>query len=520
MSIRALLQLAKPPGFPLTSCRSIFTVLESIPATNVTLASERYPEVKRGKYATLSPDDISVFLQIMGDDTARIVTDPETLIQHSCDWLKSIRGASPLLLYPRTSVELSGILKYCQNNSLAVVPQGANTSMVGGSVPIFDEIIINTSLMNEIKHIDPIAGVIVSGPGASLETLDNACAKEGLYFPMDYKIREAQLGGIVAADIAGPRTSRFGNLHGNVLGLEVVLPDGTILDSMSLMKKDNTGYDLKQMFIGSEGSLGVITKVAISCPPLPKHINVAMLCCKSFDQVLAVYDIAKDMLGEILSACEFMDNSAVMSVKWNYLTMWGIPNQPFYILIETSGAYDPHDEAKLTSLFNVLKEKQLIADGTVGPLNRDDPKFVERLWNINNRILTSLAQQGYVYQYDLSLPHKSLYPVVEELRSYLKDEVIKVASCGHLLDGNIHMSIVGKHFDTKTLKKLNNYIINYVQYYRGAVSAELGCGFKYRNLGHYCKDRAELDLMKKVKRLLDPRGIMNPYKVFPDEPEE
>lgn len=280
--------------------------------------------------------------------------------------------------------------------------------------------------------------------------------------------------------------------------------------------KDNTGFDLKQMFVGSEGSLGIITKVAMACPPMPKHINVAMVYTDSFDNVLEIMRLAKEQLGEIISACEFMDNDAVMSVKQKHLTMWGVPNKPYYVLIETAGHCDLHDEEKLKFLFNMLKDKRLIMDGQIGPLNYDDPTFVERLWNINGRILTALSSAGNVYHYDVSLPHDKQYPLVEKLRKEVGDEITKVASFGHLLDGNLHIAMQSGSFSAATLDSLDRLITEHVTAAGGAVSAELGCGFKSRNLGAHCKDPVEVKLMRDVKQMLDPQGIMNPYKVFPD----
>ncbi|XP_037077390.1 D-2-hydroxyglutarate dehydrogenase, mitochondrial-like [Pollicipes pollicipes] len=493
--------------------RSLFSFSDSTKApASVPLTHELFG-LKRADHAQVTADDIKRLAALVG---GRVETDPQDLLQYNTDWLRSLRGSSPCVVFPTTTEEVSAVLRYCHERRLAVCPQGANTSLVGGSIPVFDEIIVSTSRMSDVIEVDGDGGTLTCGAGCSLTQLEKAAESKHLYFPVDLNIREAQLGGIVAADMAGPRTARYGNLHGNVLGLEVVLPDGTILNSMSTMRKDNTGFDLKQVFVGSEGSLGIITKVAMACPPMPKHINVAMVYTDSFDKVLQVMRMTKEHLGELVSACEFMDNEAVMTVKKKYLSVWGVPSKPYYVLIETAGQCDTHDEEKLRRLFNALKDKQLIMDGQIGPLNYDDPTFVERLWNINGRILAALSRAGNVYHYDVSLPHSKQYPLVEKLRTELGDDIRAVASFGHLLDGNLHLALLSSAFSPRAADTLDRLITEYVTAAGGAVSAELGCGFKSRNLGASCKDKAEMKLMRQMKAMLDPHGIMNPYKVFPD----
>ncbi|XP_043237977.1 D-2-hydroxyglutarate dehydrogenase, mitochondrial-like [Amphibalanus amphitrite] len=494
--------------------RALFTLQDhSKKPSSVPLTKESFKQLRRGDFAEATPDDLSKLKELV---KGRIETDKDDLLKHNCDWMRTLRGSSPCVVFPKTTEEVSAVLKYCSSRRLAVVPQGANTSLVGGSVPVFDEVIISTKELDDIIDIDADGGTLSCEAGCSLKTLEKKARKKHLFFPVDLYIREAQIGGVVAADMAGPRTARYGNLHGNVLGLEVVLPDGTVLNSMSNMRKDNTGFDLKQMFVGSEGSLGIITKVSMACPPRPKFINVAMVYTESFDHVLEIMRLAKEQLGEIMSACEFMDNDAVMSVKQKHLTMWGVPSKPYYVLIETAGHCDMHDEEKLKFLFNLLKDKDLIMDGQIGPLNYDDPTFVERLWNINGRILTALSSTGNVYHYDVSMPHSMQYPLVQKLRQEAGSDITKVASFGHLLDGNLHIALQSESFSADTLDRLDQLITENVTAAGGAVSAELGCGFKSRNLGAHCKDPVEMKLMRDVKKMLDPQGIMNPYKVFPD----
>uniref|UniRef100_UPI0029533A67 D-2-hydroxyglutarate dehydrogenase, mitochondrial-like n=1 Tax=Panthera onca TaxID=9690 RepID=UPI0029533A67 len=199
-------------------------------------------------------------------------------------------------------------LRHCHERNLAVNPQGGNTGMVGGSVPVFDEVILSTALMNQVISFHDMSGTLVCQAGCVLEDLSRHVEERGFVMPLDLGAKgSCHIGGNVATNAGGLRFLRYGSLHGTVLGLEAVLADGTVLNCLSTLRKDNTGYDLKQLFIGSEGTLGVITAVSILCPPKPRAVSVAFLGCPGFSEVLQTFTTCKGLLGEILSAYEFMD---------------------------------------------------------------------------------------------------------------------------------------------------------------------------------------------------------------------
>ena len=194
------------------------------------------------------------------------------------DWLRHYKGHAPAALKPKSTEEVSSILTYCNKNNLAVVPQSGNTGLVGGSIPVHDEIVLSLARMNEVIDFDPVGGLLQCQSGCVLENLDVWLRERGHMMPLDLGAKgSCMIGGNVSTNAGGLRLVRYGNLHGTVLGLEVVLADGTILDTMSTLKKDNTGPDLKHLFIGSEGTLGVVTKVALQTPHAPAATNVAFL---------------------------------------------------------------------------------------------------------------------------------------------------------------------------------------------------------------------------------------------------
>ena len=260
------------------------------------------------------------------------------LERYNTDWMKKYTGNAPIVLRPKTKFQVSEILKYCNENKIAVVPQGGNTGLVGGSVPVKDEIILSTQLMNNIISFDRVSGILTAEAGCILETLDNWLKDRGFMMPLDLGAKgTCQIGGNVATNAGGLRLLRYGSLHGTVLSLEAVKADGTILNMGKPLRKDNTGYDLKQLMIGSEGTLGVITSVSILTAPTPKSTNVCVIGLDSFELLQKAFGSAKQNLGEILSAFEFFDRSSLdLVIKHMDGAREPFETQsPFYALIET-----------------------------------------------------------------------------------------------------------------------------------------------------------------------------------------
>ncbi|KAM4655584.1 D-2-hydroxyglutarate dehydrogenase, mitochondrial isoform 2-T2 [Amazona ochrocephala] len=339
----------------------------------VMLTSERYG-VRRLPFSRVSDGDVAFFEQIM---PGRVITNAEELKPFNVDWLKSVRGCSKLMLKPQTTAEVSEVLRYCYERNLAVNPQGGNTGLVGGSVPVFDEIILSTVLMNRITSFDKVSGILVCQAGCVLEKLNEYLEEQGFIMPLDLGAKgSCHIGGNVATNAGGLRLLRYGSLRGTVLGLEVVLADGSALDCLASLRKDNTGYDLKQLFIGSEGTLGVITAVSILCPQKPKSVNLAFLGCQSFAKVLETFATCRAMLGEILSAYEFMDEKCMELVERHLKLTSPVMDSPFYVLIETSGSNSTHDEEKLNNFLEQAMNSGLVTDGTVATDEKKiKPKF-------------------------------------------------------------------------------------------------------------------------------------------------
>ncbi|PVU93883.1 hypothetical protein BB559_003136, partial [Furculomyces boomerangus] len=337
------------------------------------------------------------------------------------------------------------------------------------------------------------------------------------------------IGGNVSTNAGGIRYLRYGSLHGSVLGLEVVLPDGTIVNNLSTLRKDSTGYDIKQLFIGSEGTLGIVTGVSILAAKRPSSVNVAVLGLESYDDVRNTFKSSRGHLCEILSAFEFWD-ARCMEIVLNHFKMSNPLSEkyPFYALVETSGSNAEHDETKLTSFLELTMEEGLVKDGVLA----QDKSQIAKMWTMREGIPESLAHFGATYKYDISIPISKLYQIVPDIKNRLSeagvydnnsdsssmetDKVVKsVNGYGHIGDGNLHLNIVADKFEEKVTNLLEPYIYEWVQNVSGSISAEHGLGIMKPNDLKYTKGPEIISIMKDMKHMFDPKGIMNPYKYLP-----
>ncbi|XP_030631201.1 D-2-hydroxyglutarate dehydrogenase, mitochondrial [Chanos chanos] len=476
-------------------------------------ASQASPNAtpQRLPFSRISPEDLTFFRQLL---PGRAITDPDMLESCNVDWLKSVRGNSEVLLRPKTTDEVSQILRYCNERNLAVNPQGGNTGLVGGSVPVFDEIVLSTALMNQVLTFDSVSGILTCQAGCVLETLSQYLEERDFIMPLDLGAKgSCHIGGNVSTNAGGLRLLRYGSLRGTVLGLEAVLADGKVLNCLSTLRKDNTGYDLKQLFIGSEGTLGIITAVSILCPRKPKAVNVAFLGCSSFEALLETFRCCRGRLGEILSAFEFLD-AACMNLLVKHLKLSNpITESPFYIVIETAGSDAAHDEEKLHNFLEEVMTSSLVTDGTVAT----EEAKIKALWSLRERITEALTHDGYTYKYDISLPVEKIYQLVTDMREHLGDRAKNVVGYGHVGDGNLHLNITSPSKDPSLLAAIEPYVYEWTSSCQGSISAEHGLGLKKRNYIYYSKSSEAVGLMGDIKAMLDPKGILNPYKTLPDD---
>ena len=475
-----------------------------------------YPDIKRNsKYAQLSSEHVQHFKEILGEAAVidGVSQDANDDIQpFNGDWMNKYRGHAKLVVKPGSVEEVSKVLKYCNDHSLAVVPQGGNTGLVGGSVPVFDEVVISTSRMNKIRSFDEVSGILVADAGVILEVADQFLASKGHIFPLDLGAKgSCQIGGNVATNAGGLRLLRYGSLHGNVLGLEAVLPDGTIVDDLSKLRKNNTGYDLKQLFIGGEGTIGIITGVSIFCPQRSPAVNVAFFGVSSYEKLQETYRTAKGQLSEILSAFELMDENSQKLVR----TITGRKSPlegtyPFYCLVETSGSNAEHDNAKLEAFLEHVMSEGIVEDGVLA----QDETQAKSLWSWREGVPENLGHYGGVYKYDFSIPLAELYSLVEDTRAKMKNDgllgdtdgypVVDVVGYGHMGDSNLHLNVPVRRFDKVVEKALEPFVYEWVAKRSGSISAEHGLGLAKKAFIGYSRSETMIRLMKQIKDLYDP----------------
>lgn len=479
----------------------------------------------RGDYAKLTPEDVVFFRKELGD--AGVLTadqdDYEELRPYNQDWMCKWEGRSKCVLKPASTAEVSSVLKHCNERGLAVVPQSGNTGLVGGSVPVHDEVVLSSLRMNKVEALDKRSGIVTVQAGMVLENLDNYVAEHGFMVPLDLGAKgTCTIGGNAATNAGGLRYLRYGSLRGNILGLEAVLADGTVVESLTTLRKDNTGYGLPQLFIGSEGTLGMITRLSLLLPPRPKAVNVAFFGCKDFESVQDTFALARQNLGEVLSAVEFCDRTAMEFVLERECSL-GVRDpfeeaHPFYVLIETSGSNEDHDNEKLHNFLEMAMGGEgadpAVDDGVVA----SDGSQMKLIWRLREGISDAMTNAGYIYKYDVSIPLQKMYELVEDARKMLEAKGFtdaRAAGYGHLGDANLHLNVTNlSGRDDRLLDALEPWVFEWVASQKGSISAEHGIGQCKPQYLHYSKPPSAVTLMKALKASLDPKGILNPYKVL------
>ncbi|KAF7791953.1 hypothetical protein EIP86_002979 [Pleurotus ostreatoroseus] len=401
----------------------------------------------------VTAEDVAHFAKILPTTSILSTFPPSStpaseLTIYNDDWMKKYHGKATTVLKPHTAQEVSEIVKWCNERRIGIVPQGGNTGLVGGGVPTSNELIINLGNMTKIRSFDPVSVLV--------------------------PVFSCQIGGNVSTNAGGLRLLRYGSLHGSVLGLEVVLPDGTILDQLSTLRKDNTGYDLKQLFIGAEGTLGIVTGVSILAAPAPIASSNVMLALPKFENVLPLYRETKRQLSEILSAFEFIDRRAYdLAVKHGQgraLNDEDIEGAECFVLVETSGGKREHDEEKLNSLLESLLDSDSPLINT-GVLSQNPAQF-SSLWAIREGITEAVSKEGKAYKYDISIPLASFKEAVDKTREHLRskgllrDDAVKhVVGYGHVGDGNLHLNVVAAEYTQEITDALEPFVYELVVYY-------------------------------------------------------
>ena len=461
---------------------------------------------------------------------AHVLTDGDLTVWEQ-DWRKRAHGRALAVVRPGSTAEVASVVKACaayqaQNpgKALSLVPQGGNTSLVVGATPddSGDQIVMSMTRLNTIRAVDGANLTITAEAGCILQSVQERALAEGFLFPLSLAAEgSCTLGGNLGSNAGGTQVLRFGNARELCLGLEVVTPQGEIWNGLSGLRKDNTGYDLRHLFIGSEGTLGVITAASMKLYPLPSAKLTAWAAVPSMQAAVSLLGLAHRHLGAGLTGFEVMGQFALSLVDkhFNHLRVPLYQDWPFCVLLENS---DHESEAHARTLFESLLEAAMTDGCVADAVIAESLSQAEALWQIRENISLAQSEEGLNIKHDISLPVSAIPAFVQATDAALARAIpgVRLVNFGHLGDGNLHYNVQAPEgmdpavFLQDHEPEVNRLVFDSVMAFGGSISAEHGVGsLKVSQLEHY-KSPVALDLMRAIKRALDPHNLMNPGRVL------
>jgi FAD/FMN-containing dehydrogenase len=419
--------------------------------------------------------------------------------------------AADLLVRPANTDQVASILSICNELDQPVVVHGGLTGVVDGAWSKATDVVLSLERLTGIENVDPVGATLTARAGTTLAAVQEAAAAHGLIFPLDIGARgTATIGGNVATNAGGNRVIRYGMTRALVLGLEVVLADGTVLSSLNQMVKNNAGYDLKQLFIGTEGTLGVVTRVVVRLLPQPESRETALVGIGDFDRVSRFLSYVNGACGGTLSAYEVMWQDF-----YSFMTSAGSaplsPEFAYYVLIETLGSDPVRDGEQFVAVLNEARAQGLLDDAVIAKSGAEQ----DTIWAIRDDVVRLLELEP-MFLFDVSLPIRSVEDYVATTRAALTEAWPdqRMFTFGHLGDGNIHLAISAGPASGVAREAVENIVYRPLGALGGSVSAEHGIGLEKKPYLAWCRSDAEIGVMKALKRTLDPQGILNPGKIF------
>lgn len=430
------------------------------------------------------------------------------------DW-STEQGGTPLaLVTPKDTQTVSAIMATCHAHGVAVVPQGGRTGLAGGAVPSEGCVLLSLAGFDRIEEIDRASGLMVVGAGCILQRVQEAAAEAGFFFPLDLGARgSCQIGGNIATNAGGNRVIRYGMMRDLVLGLEVVQADGTVLSMMNRMPKNNAALDMKHLFIGSEGTLGVITRAVLRLHPGVAGANAALVALPDFAAAASLLQHAQKVLSGRVTAFELMWNdyySAVLSET--ALRPPLSADHPLYALIEVQGADPDADRPVFEAMLESAFEAGTVIDAAIAQSQRETDAF----WTLRDGIAELLSRRAPTINFDVSVPLARIGDCVDEMRAALEAAYPSLGMLffGHAGDSNIHL-VAGPITELDpTGHGIETIVYGIVREFSGSVSAEHGIGLHKKPWLSYSRSENELALLRRLKATLDPTGILNPGKVL------
>jgi FAD/FMN-containing dehydrogenase len=455
-------------------------------------------------------------LGILPED--RFSTDPSDLKTYGRDWTKVYDPNPSLICFPQSTNEVSLLLKFCFDHSLAVVPSGGRTGLAGGAVAANGEIVLSLERMRKFGNVDTLAQTVWCEAGVVTEAVHEHTKAQGLTWPIDFASKgSSTVGGNIATNAGGVKVIRYGLTRNWVLGLTVVLMTGETLHLNGSLEKNNTGLDLRQIFIGTEGIYGVITEAILKLSALPKESDVFLFALESLPKVFDLFATTRKS-GFVVNAYECLSNECLgVVLKHRKLTSPFQAAHPQYVLLEVERPETANGKADLEGWLGTLFERELVQDAVLA----QSPKEAQNLWAMREGISESLAHEGLLHKHDISLPIDRLQAFIEEWTADLEINYpgLKPYIFGHIGDGNLHVNLM-KPEAMEVLQfralcaKADEQMFTWIQGYEGSVSAEHGIGLLKKHLLKYSRSELEVNLMRDFKKTFDSKNLLNPGKIL------
>jgi FAD/FMN-containing dehydrogenase len=431
---------------------------------------------------------------------------------------KATTGSVPwLVVRPASTEEVSEVLRACHDAGQPLVPQGGMTGLVSAGIPSDRELVLSLERMSAIESIDAASSTMTVQAGAVLQDIQERADAHGLLFPLDLGSRgSCTIGGCLSTNAGGNRVLLHGMTRDLVLGIEAVLADGTVVDGLHKLVKNNAGYDLKHLFIGTEGTLGVITRAVLRLRPRPATQLAAFCGVASIQAAVTVLRRMQAALPGLVSAFEVMWDSAYATAvpPRGPLSPPLAGRHPYYALVECSGSSPESDRERFVGALSDCAD--VLEDVRIG----DSLEEVRRLWSVREQIAIAALRIQPLFGFDVSLPVAAMEPCVREIEAELRRvwPRVEMIVFGHLGDGNLHFAVLTGERTEQAKPRVEDIVYRNVGRHEGSISAEHGIGFEKRPHLHFCRGDAEIALMRRLKLALDPTGILSPGRVFPLRP--
>lgn len=466
-------------------------------------------------YKKISQEDLDYFKLSIGKENVSI--EASDLQNHSSDETEDLSHLPDVILYPESSRHVSSIMAYCHENNIAVTPRGAGTGLSGGSIPILGGVSLSVKKMNKIVEIDTDNFQVVSEPGVITEVLQNAVKEVGLFYPPDPASKgSCFIGGNVAENSGGPKAFKYGVVSDYVLNLEAVLPNGEIIQTGANVLKNATGYNLTQLLVGSEGTLGVITQIVLKLIPHPKMDKLLLIPFhNAIEASKAVAQIATSGISP--SALEFIDRDAIsLALKYADEKPFALTDETeAHLIVEIDGNDSGEIDRDIEAVYEIA---QSFAIGDI--LFAETAAEKEKLWKIRRSVGEAVKRQSIYKEEDTVVPRFHLPELLEYVKKLGVEYGFRSACYGHAGDGNLHVNIMKEDMTenqwNKEIPKAIRKLFTKVKSLGGTISGEHGIGLVQKPYLDIVFSKTEIELMKAIKNVFDPKGILNPGKIFPD----